>query len=120
MAAPHPSFARGADCGQTSVPLLLIPAPTNCGEAQRRSAAAKLSRLMLVYYRRRAGGIYGCRIGRGGRRARFLVFDDGDNGGVSAQQIGNSRGPTDVPSTLGTGKPTRANPLSDPCFPYFK
>jgi hypothetical protein len=29
---------------------------------------------------------------------------------VSAQQIGNSQGPSDAPSTPGTGKPTRANP----------
>jgi hypothetical protein len=29
---------------------------------------------------------------------------------VSAQQIGNSQGPFDAPSTPGTGKPTRANP----------
>jgi hypothetical protein len=29
---------------------------------------------------------------------------------VSAQQIGNSQGPSDAPSTPGTGKPTRATP----------
>jgi hypothetical protein len=40
---------------------------------------------MLVHYRRDARVDYDCRIGRGGRRGRFRMFYDGDNGvGVGA------------------------------------
>jgi hypothetical protein len=82
--------------------------------AVRRAAACcggDLSRLMLLHYCRGVGGrtmVAGSVVVAG--VAVFGCVMMATIASVSAQQIGNSQGPSDAPSTLGIGKPTRANP----------